>query len=67
MPLYEYECRQCGATTDVRHGFDETVTTPCPACGGELGRRFSPAGHILRRPVITTNDTDLAGRSIRCH
>jgi putative FmdB family regulatory protein len=44
MPLYEYECRQCGATTDVRHGFDETVTTPCPACGGELGRRFSPAG-----------------------
>jgi putative FmdB family regulatory protein len=57
MPLYEYECRQCGATTDVRHGFDETVTTRCPACGGELGRRFSPAGIVFKGSGFYVTDS----------
>ncbi len=57
MPLYEYECRGCGAITDVRHGFDETVTTRCPACGGELGRRFSPAGIVFKGSGFYVTDS----------
>lgn len=48
MPLYEYECRQCGAVTDVRHGFKEPHKGPCPACGGALVRRFNPAGIVFK-------------------
>jgi putative FmdB family regulatory protein len=41
MPLYEFDCRTCGAR------FEEIVppgcTAPCPACGGEeIRRAFSP-------------------------
>jgi putative FmdB family regulatory protein len=61
MPLYEYECRQCGAITDVRHGFDETVTTRCPACGGELGRRFSPAGIVFKGSGFYVTDSRKPG------
>jgi putative FmdB family regulatory protein len=48
VPLYEYECRSCGTVTDIRHGFDETVTQACPACGGELARRFSATGIVFK-------------------
>ena len=40
MPIYEYDCRQCGAAfeTLVRKG----KTPACPSCGSlELERRFS--------------------------
>jgi putative FmdB family regulatory protein len=48
VPLYEYECRSCGTVTDIRHGFDETVSEACPACGGELVRRFSATGIVFK-------------------
>ena len=43
MPLYEFDCRDCGAR------FEELVpaggSAPCPACGGERTvRTFSPIG-----------------------
>jgi putative FmdB family regulatory protein len=57
MPLYEYQCRQCGVATDVRHGFDETVSTRCPACGGELARQFSPAGIVFKGPGFYVTDS----------
>jgi putative FmdB family regulatory protein len=48
VPVYEYECRACGEVTDIRHGFDETIGEACPACGGELVRRFSAAGIVFK-------------------
>jgi len=57
MPIYEYECRKCGAVTDVRHGFDETVSTACPQCGGELARRFSPAGIVFKGSGFYVTDS----------
>lgn len=42
MPVYEYVCRGCGATTDrlLPHARANTPG-PCPSCDGELQRRFS--------------------------
>jgi putative FmdB family regulatory protein len=48
VPLYEYECRNCKALTDVRHGFGEAMKEACAACGGEMVRRFSPAGIVFK-------------------
>ena len=48
MPLYDYECKNCHKITEVRHGFDERHTDPCPHCGGELQRLFNPAGIVFK-------------------
>ena len=57
MPLYEYQCRTCGKVTEVRHGFDETVSEPCAECGGALTRRFSPAGIVFKGSGFYVTDS----------
>ena len=48
MPLYEYQCRDCRKTHEVRHGFKETFDGKCEACGGEMARVFSPTGIVFK-------------------
>ena len=48
MPLYEYKCRSCSKTEDVRHGFKETYDGKCAACGGEMARVFTPTGIVFK-------------------
>ena len=48
MPLYDYQCKACQQVTEVRHGFRESHEGVCPACGGELGRVFNPAGIVFK-------------------
>ena len=48
MPIYEYQCAKCGTVTDIRHGFKETTSDPCPKCGGDLKRLFNPAGIVFK-------------------
>lgn len=48
MPLYDYRCAQCGQTTEIRHGFDDTFTEPCAHCGGAMSRVFNPAPIIFK-------------------
>ena len=63
MPLYEYQCRACEKVTDVRHGFDEKNTQMCPACGGELARRFSPTGIVFKGSGFYVTDSRKAGQT----
>ncbi|MBV9277385.1 MAG: hypothetical protein JOZ97_04030, partial [Candidatus Eremiobacteraeota bacterium] len=57
MPLYDYECTQCHKITEVRHGFDERHTEPCPYCGGELRRLFNPAGIVFKGSGFYVTDS----------
>ncbi|MCB1032750.1 MAG: zinc ribbon domain-containing protein, partial [Acidobacteria bacterium] len=41
MPLYEYECQDCGARTEELQRFDDPPLTTCPACGGRLSKLVS--------------------------
>ena len=48
MPIYEYECLECGSRFDVRQNADLAAAVPSPTC---------PAGHaavrrLLSRPAI---------------
>jgi putative FmdB family regulatory protein len=47
MPLYEYRCGQCGATsTAFRPVAESAAPSRCPDCGGEAARIISgPAVH----------------------
>jgi|AntRauTorcE11897_2_1112592.scaffolds.fasta_scaffold38258_1 putative FmdB family regulatory protein len=42
MPVYEYVCRSCDAASDrILPHSEADDPGPCPACEGELRRRFS--------------------------
>ena len=41
MPIYEYECRKCGAVSEVFQKVDAKPPARCDKCGGRLERRIS--------------------------
>ena len=48
MPTYDYQCRSCGAVTEVIHPMSEDGPTVCERCGGQLRRVLFPAGIIFK-------------------
>ena len=41
MPLYEYQCQECGETHEVIQKMADPVYTICSACGGALKKLIS--------------------------
>jgi len=41
MPLYEYQCQECGDKMEVVQRFDDAPYTICAACGGQLKKLIS--------------------------
>ena len=65
MPLYEYQCRACGKTAEVRHGFKETFEDPCAECGGEMARVYSPAGIVFKGSGFYLTDSRKAAETAK--
>jgi putative FmdB family regulatory protein len=63
LPLYDYQCRSCRKTTEVRHGFKETFEGKCPECGGEMARVFSPAGIVFKGSGFYLTDSRKAAEA----
>jgi putative FmdB family regulatory protein len=57
MPLYDYKCSSCQKVTEIRHGFGENVTSPCPQCGGKLARVFNPAPIVFKGSGFYVTDS----------
>jgi putative FmdB family regulatory protein len=47
MPVYEYQCTQCGHRFEVVHAVGETIDR-CEQCGAQVRRVFSPVGIIFK-------------------
>ncbi len=41
MPLYEYQCADCGKVLEVIQRFSEDPLAECPECGGRLEKLLS--------------------------
>ena len=41
MPIYEYECRNCGRRTEALQKIDDPPLTTCDVCEGELKKLIS--------------------------
>jgi putative FmdB family regulatory protein len=41
VPLYEYECRKCGARSEVMQKMTDKPLTKCKECGGRLEKLLS--------------------------
>jgi putative FmdB family regulatory protein len=48
MPIYEYECRDCGRRFERMQSFHDEPIRVCPECGGETRRVFHPVGVIFK-------------------
>jgi putative FmdB family regulatory protein len=48
MPVYAYECNNCGVRFERRQGFDDAPIKTCPECRGKVRRLIQPAGVIFK-------------------
>ncbi|MDP8958909.1 MAG: FmdB family transcriptional regulator [Actinomycetota bacterium] len=56
MPVYEYECRQCGQRFEVVQSIHDRPLTTHEACGGRLQKVFFPAGIIFKGSGFYSTD-----------
>ena len=48
MPLYEYQCQECGLRFERRQHFSDEPVKTCPDCEGPVVRLIHPAGIIFK-------------------
>ena len=48
MPAYDYRCPACDTRFEVTRAFGDGSATPCPDCGVEAKRVFTPVGVVFK-------------------
>ncbi len=48
MPIYEYECENCGRRYEVWQKITDPPLTTCEACKGKLNKLISQSSFILK-------------------
>ncbi len=48
MPVYEYECEQCGTRFERIQSVRDEPVRRCPECSGTVHKVFHPAGIIFK-------------------
>lgn len=48
MPIYTYECEDCGVRFDARQKFSDDPITKCPECAGTVHRVPQPVGIVFK-------------------
>jgi putative FmdB family regulatory protein len=48
MPIYEYQCRECGEHFEVMQKISDAPLTECRACGGALEKQWSQTSFQLK-------------------
>lgn len=59
MPLYAYQCRECGHNLEVRQSFADAPLRECPHCGDVEGlfRVVQPAGIVFKGSGFYVTDS----------
>jgi len=48
MPVYTYECDECGVRFDARQKFSDDPISECPECGGHTHRVPQAVGIVFK-------------------
>jgi putative FmdB family regulatory protein len=48
MPIYEYQCADCGQITEAWQKFSDAPLSTCPGCGGALTKLMSNCAFHLK-------------------
>ncbi|MBN1121923.1 MAG: hypothetical protein JXJ17_12650 [Anaerolineae bacterium] len=62
MPIYAYECNECGVRFERKQSFSDDPITICPECEGEVHRLISPVGVIFKGSGFYVTDNKSKGR-----
>ena len=60
MPLYDYECRDCGEAFEVRASIKEReagLVLACPKCGSRQARQRLTFASLLRTGRVSSGPT----------
>jgi putative FmdB family regulatory protein len=57
MPLYEYQCQECGLRFERRQSFSDEPVKICPECTGPVARLIQPAGIIFKGSGFYVTDS----------
>jgi len=65
MPIYEYQCEECGVRFERMQHMSADPLDTCPECSGQIHRVISPAGIIFKGSgfYVTDNRKSSSGRS----
>ncbi|HOE63782.1 MAG TPA: zinc ribbon domain-containing protein [Candidatus Sumerlaeota bacterium] len=72
MPVYEYQCKSCGATFEREQGMNDAPVKECPDCKGEVRRLISGGGFLFKGKThgdscsLETSGRTCCGRDERC-
>ena len=61
MPIYEYECLQCGKRTELLQRMSDAPLATCPQCGGEVRKLISAPAFQFKGSGFYK--TDYAGKT----
>lgn len=61
MPLYEYQCKDCGLRFERTQSFHDAPLTTCPECEGEVHRVIGTTGIIFKGSGFYINDSRKSG------
>ena len=56
MPLYDYECMECGHAFELRQSFSADPQEVCPRCSGNSRRKFHAVPIIYKGSGFYTTD-----------
>lgn len=48
MPIYEYECTQCGNVEEILQNFSDAPLATCPICSGKMNKLISQSTFHLK-------------------
>lgn len=66
MPLYDYECRDCGEISErFLHGVGNAKAIVCPACGSERMVKLFSGSYLVQTETRAPGRT-CCGRTERC-
>lgn len=63
MPLYEYECDDCGVRFEYRQSITAEPLKDCPECGGNVHRLIHPVGIIFKGKGFYVTDNRSKAKS----
>jgi putative FmdB family regulatory protein len=63
MPLYEYQCDDCGVRFEHRQPITDDPLEDCPECGGKVHRLIHPVGIIFKGKGFYVTDNRKAKSS----
>ena len=64
MPIYEYQCKECGVRFERIQSFSDEPVKVCPECEGEVQRLIQPAGIIFKGSGFYVNDSKSSRKNL---